>query len=253
MDGPLVADLQSSLMAKNPRAAARGTLEERLGYMFNDPTLLDRALTHISATKGAHLRNESYQRLEFVGDRVLGLCVAEMLFVQFPNEEEGELSRRLSELVRAEACAEVALVMDIGSAIKLGDGEARSGGRKKKALLADVCEAVIAAVYMDGGLEAARKLIHTFWHERMLHPRRPLRDGKSALQEWALARGLDVPAYREVERAGPDHNPIFRVEVDIAGHGSSHGEGRTKRVAEQAAAEAFLTREGVWTESAGHD
>jgi ribonuclease-3 len=142
--------------------------------------------------------------------------------------------------------------MDLGSAIRLGEGEARSGGRKKKALLADVCESVIAAVYLDGGYPAARKLIETFWHERMMHPRRPLRDGKTALQEWAQGRGLGTPVYREVERAGPDHHPIFRVEVLIEEFESSQGEGRTKRVAEQAAAEAFLTREGVWTEVVEH-
>jgi ribonuclease-3 len=235
-------------MAKNPRAAARDTLEGRLGYEFRDPSLLDRALTHISATAYGNTRHDSYQRLEFLGDRVLGLCIAEMLFAQFPDEEEGSLSRRLSELVRAEACAEVALVMDLGSAIRLGESEARNGGRKKKALLADVCEAVIAAVYLDGGLEPARALIEKFWHERMLHPRRPLRDAKSALQEWALGRGLSVPSYSEIGRGGPDHNPIFKVEVQLPGLDPAQGEGRTKRVAEQLAAEAFLTREGVWTE-----
>jgi len=239
-------------MAKSPRAAARNTLEERLGYVFKDPRLLDRALTHISATRGGNTRHDSYQRLEFLGDRVLGLCVAEMLFTHFPQEEEGSLNRRMAELVRAEACAEVAAEMDIGSAILLGEGEAKSGGRRKKALLADVCEAVIAAVYLDGGLEAARALIEKYWHERMLHPRRPLRDGKSALQEWALARGLGVPVYREISRTGPDHNPLFRVEVDVGEHETSCGEGRTKRIAEQAAAVAFLTREGVWTENADH-
>ena len=235
-------------MAKNPRAAARDTLEERLGYSFKDPSLLDRALTHISATPYGNPRQDSYQGLEFLGDRVLGVCIAEMLFAQFPDKEEGELSRRLSELVRAEACAEVALTMDLGSAIRLGESEARNGGRKKKALLADVCEGVVAAVYLDGGIDAARALIDKFWRERMLHPRRPLRDAKSALQEWALGRGLSVPSYSEVGRGGPDHNPIFRVEVQLPGLEPAQGEGRTKRVAEQLAAEAFLTREGVWTE-----
>ena len=235
-------------MAKNPRAAARDTLEERLGYSFKDPSLLDRALTHVSATPYGNTRQDSYQRLEFLGDRVLGLCIAEMLFAQFPDKEEGELSRRLSELVRAEACAEVALAMDLGSAIRLGESEARNGGRKKKALLADACEAVVAAAYLDGGIDAARALIDKFWRERMLHPRRPLRDAKSALQDWALGRGLSVPSYSEVGRGGPDHNPIFRVEVQLPGLEPAQGEGRTKRVAEQLAAEAFLTREGVWTE-----
>lgn len=240
-------------MAKSPRAQARETLETRLGYEFRDPLLLDRALTHISATRGGTTRGDSYQRLEFLGDRVLGLCISEMLYAQFPDEEEGHLSRRLSELVRAEACAEVAAAMDLGSAVRLGDGEARSGGRKKKSLLADVCESVIAAVYLDGGLGAARDLVARFWHERMLNPRRPLRDAKSALQEWALGKGLGVPTYQEIAREGPDHNPSFRVEVIAGAQDAAQGVGRTKRMAEQAAASAFLTREGIWTEGSGHD
>lgn len=237
-------------MAKNPRAAARETLEARLGYTFRDPALLDQALTHISATKNGAARHESYQRLEFLGDRVLGLCVADMLFAQYPDEEEGVLNRRLSELVRAETCAEVAIAMEAGAAMRLGESEAKSGGRRKKALLADICESVIAAVYLDGGLPAARALIEVYWRERLLNPRRPLRDAKSALQEWALGRGLPVPDYRETGRAGPDHNPLFRVEVEVEKHEPARGEGRTKRVAEQAAAEAFLMRQGVWTEDA---
>jgi len=234
----------------SPRAAARAGLEERLGHVFKDPGLLDRALTHISATKSANTREDAYQRLEFLGDRVLGLCVSEMLFAHFPDEEEGELSRRLAELVRAETCAEVALAMGLDADMRLGPSESKSGGRKKKALLADVCESVIAAVFLDCGLDGARELIETYWRERMLNPRRPLRDGKSALQEWTLGRGLGVPVYREIGRAGPDHNPIFRIEVDVEGHEPARGEGRSKRVAEQLAAETFLAREGIWTEKA---
>ncbi len=235
-------------MASNPRAAARDTLEARLGHTFENPELLDRALTHISATKNANTRNDSYQRLEFLGDRVLGLCVSEMLFAQFPDEDEGELSRRLADLVRAETCAEVALSLGLDAAMRLGPAESRSGGRKKKALLADLCESVIAAIYLDGGMDAAGALIEANWRERMMHPRRPLRDGKSALQEWTLGRGLGVPVYREVHREGPDHSPLFRVEVDVEGLDPARGEGRSKRVAEQLAAEAFLHREGIWTE-----
>jgi ribonuclease III len=249
MDGAVVAAVQPAVTA-NPRAAARDTLEQRLGYRFRDSGLLDRALTHISATKNANTRSDAYQRLEFLGDRVLGLCVAEMLYAQFSDEEEGELSRRLAELVRAETCAEIALEMGLDAAMRLGPSESKSGGRKKKALLADLCESVIAAIYLDGGMDAARALIGTHWRERMLNPRRPLRDGKSALQEWALGRGLGVPDYREIERSGPDHNPIFHIEVDVEGHAPARGEGRSKRVAEQLAAEAFLAREGIWTEKA---
>jgi ribonuclease-3 len=239
-------------VSKNPRAAARDTLEARLGYTFKDATLLDRALTHISAADGGNPRLNSYQRLEFLGDRVLGLVIAEMLFEEYATRAEGEMSQRLSELVSADTCAEIAAVMDLGAAVKMGVGEARSGGRKKKALLADVCESVIAAVYLDGGLEAARALIDRFWRDRLLHPRRPLRDGKTALQEWALSRGLGTPVYKQVERAGPDHNPIFRIEVTVDGRDPAIGEARSKRTAEKAAAIAFLTREGVWTESSEH-
>ncbi|MFC5067957.1 ribonuclease III [Flaviflagellibacter deserti] len=238
---------------KNPRAAARSGLEARLGYQFADPALLDHALTHVSAVKGDNPRTGSYQRFEFLGDRVLGLVVAELLFKTFPDVPEGELSQRLSELVSAETCAQVAAELGIGEAVKLGEGEARSGGRKKKALLADVCESVIAAVYLDGGLEPARDLIHRNWQGRMLRPRKHLRDGKTALQEWAHGRGLATPDYREIGRTGPDHHPVFQVEVFVSGGEPARGEGRTKRVAEKAAAEAFLIREGIWTNEAVHD
>ncbi|MGQ4272558.1 ribonuclease III [Terrihabitans sp. B22-R8] len=251
VDHPLVAADDLAFM-KNPRAAARAALEQRLGHSFSDPSVLDRALTHISAASTERARTESYQRLEFLGDRVLGLIVADMLYATFPDVPEGELSRRLAELVRAETCAEVADELEIGAAIRLGAGEASSGGRRKRALLADVCEAVIAAVYLDGGFAAARPLVERYWRERMMHPRRPLRDPKTALQEWAQGRGLPIPVYREVERTGPDHHPLFRVEVSIGGHGTAQGEGRPKRVAEQSAAKVLLEREGAWTEGDEH-
>ena len=233
-------------MAKNPRAAARDTLEARLGYSFKDPSLLDRALTHISATAYGSTRQDSYQRLEFLGDRVLGLCIAEMLFAQFPDEEEGSLSRRLSELVRAEACAEVALVMDLGSAIRLGDSEARNGGRKKKALLADVCEAVIAAVYLDGGLDAARKAYDLFWTPNFEALARRHRDAKTTLQEWSQERGLGPPKYEVSTLEGPAHAPAFTIDVTVKGYPAARGEGASKRAAQMEAAAAFLVREKVW-------
>jgi ribonuclease-3 len=247
VDGPLVADIQPAV-TKSPRATARETLETRLGYAFKDQALLDLALTHASAAEGGDVRLGSYQRLEFLGDRVLGLAIAGMLFDEYKDTPEGELSQRLSELVSADTCAEIAVAMDLGSAVKLGPGEARSGGRKRKSMLADVCESVIAAVYLDGGFDEARALVDRFWRDRVLNPRRPLRDGKTALQEWAAARALGTPAYKQIERAGPDHNPLFRVEVGVKGFSTAVGEARTKREAEKAAAIAFLTREGVWTE-----
>lgn len=235
----------------NKRLTARAALQERIGYTFNDIDLLERALTHVSAVPGEKGRVESYQRFEFLGDRVLGLAVSGMLIAQYPQAAEGELSRRLAELVRAETCAEVAEDLDIGPAMRLGEGEAHSGGRRKKAILADICEAVIGAVFLDGGFEAAEGVVQRLWHARMLAPKRPLRDGKTALQEWAQAKGLPTPVYREISRSGPDHNPVFGVVAVVEGLTPSEGQGASKRVAEQKAAEGFLLREGIWSEGEG--
>jgi ribonuclease-3 len=220
-------------------------LEERIGYRFTDPALLERALTHISALTGARNRAGSYQRLEFLGDHVLGLVVSDMLFRAFPKADEGEMSRRLADLVRKEACAEVARGIELGVAIKLGSSEVNAGGRGRTAILADVCEALIGAVFVDGGYPAAVALIERLWEARMRTPARPLRDSKTVLQEWAQARGLPTPAYREVERKGPDHDPEFRVTVELPDQVPAEGLGRSKRAAEQAAAAAMLTRAGV--------
>ena len=219
--------------------------EERIGYQFKNPALLDQALTHISALAGSRNRAGSYQRLEFLGDHVLGLAVSDMLFRAFPNADEGEMSRRLADLVRKEACADVARVIDLGAAIRLGASEANAGGRGRSAILADVCEALIGAVFVDGGYAAASALIERLWSERMRTPVRPLRDAKTLLQEWAQARGLPTPAYREVERKGPDHDPEFRVTVELPQLAPAEGLGRSKRAAEQAAAFAMLTCAGV--------
>lgn len=227
------------------KRVADGVLETRLGHVFADKTLLERALTHISAATSKEGRLGSYQRLEFLGDHVLGLAVSAMLMEAFPKADEGELSRRLAELVRAEACAEVAAVMELGDYVRLGPGEASAGGRKNATILSDVCEGVIGAVYLDAGWPAASALVERFWGERMLAPVRPLRDPKSALQEWAAARGLGVPVYREVERSGPDHKPHFRISVTIDGLADAEGAGPSKRTAEQAAAESLLAREGT--------
>jgi ribonuclease-3 len=155
------------------------------------------------------------------------------------------LSRRLADLVRREACAEAAVVMDLGPHIRLGGGEVNSGGRRKSAILADVCESLIGAVFLDGGYAAAEQLIERYWRERMLEPHRPLRDAKTTLQEWAQGRGLPAPVYREKERRGPDHKPEFRVAVELPGFVATEGEGASKRDAEQAAAAAMLSREGI--------
>src|SRR6187549_544 len=226
------------------KAKDRTALEDRIGYKFADKDLLERALTHISALSGGN-RSASYQRLEFLGDHVLGLVISDMLYRAFPKANEGELSRRLADLVRKETCAEVAKAMDLGPALKLGNSESHAGGRLRTTILADSCEGLVGAVFVDGGYAAAETLIAKFWRERMLKPLRPLRDPKTMLQEWAQGRGLPTPAYREVERTGPHHSPEFRVAVAVADREPAEGIGRSKRAAEQAAAAAMLTREGV--------
>jgi ribonuclease III len=232
------------------KAKAKRELEQRIGYQFLDPTLLERALTHISALSGPKSRSGSYQRLEFLGDHVLGLVVSDMLFRAFPEAEEGELSRRLAALVRRETCALVARAMDLGPAIRLGASQDHAGGRHHTAILADVCEALIGAVFVDGAYAAAAALVERFWRTLMLNPTGPLRDSKTVLQEWAQSRGMPAPSYREIERSGPDHDPEFRVVVELADHAPAEGSGRSKRAAEQAAAGAMLSREGVAMEPA---
>ncbi len=233
---------------KDPRRRRRrgdGSLEERIGYKFSDAALLDCGLTHISALKGARNRANSYQRMEFLGDHVLGLVISDMLFRAYPRADEGELSRRLADLVRKETCAEIARAIDLGAAIRLGSSEANAGGRTRPAILADVCEALIGAVYLDGGYPAAAALVERLWQARMRATTQPLRDAKTLLQEWAQGRGMPTPNYREVARSGPDHDPEFRVAVQIPHLAPAEGSGRSKRAAEQAAAAAMMAREGV--------
>lgn len=229
---------------KKRKVQRASPLETTIGYRFRDKVLLERALTHISALKGQG-RVGSYQRLEFLGDHVLGLAVSEMLFEAFPKAEEGELSRRLADLVRRESCADVARAIDLGASLRLGASEVRAGGRSRIAILADVCESLIGAVFLDGGYKAAKALVLRYWSDRMRKPARPLRDPKTVLQEWAQARGLPTPSYREVERTGPHHDPVFRIAVILPERDPAEGRGRSKRAAEQAAAAALLEREGV--------
>jgi len=219
-------------------------LEGRIGYQFAEKTLLERALTHISALGGGN-RSASYQRLEFLGDHVLGLVISDMLYRAFPRANEGELSRRLADLVRKETCAEVARAMDLGPALKLGNSESHAGGRLRTTILADACEALIGAAFLDGGYAAADDLVARFWKERMLKPLRPLRDPKTMLQEWAQARGMPTPAYRELARSGPHHDPEFRVAVTLPDRPAAEGFGSSKRAAEQAAAAEMLASVGV--------
>lgn len=223
--------------------AALASIERRLGYDFDRRELLLTALTHASAATPAR---DTYQRLEFLGDRVLGLVVTEMLLQAFPEAPEGELSLRLADLVRKEACAEVASALNLGEGLRFGGGKAQRTALLTTNVLGDVCEAVIGAIYQDGGLEAARTFIAANWRERIEAGGLPTQNAKAALQEWAQGNGLGVPVYLIAGKSGPDHEPRFDVEARVGSLPSASGVGRTRREAEQAAAAALLVREHVW-------
>lgn len=228
------------------RGRAHERLEARLGYRFADPDLLDRALTHSSAVSPSKRIERSYQRLEFLGDRVLGLVVADMLYRRLPKANEGELSRALNSLVRKETCAAIARQLDLGREINLGESEARTGGADKDAILGDVAEAVIGAIYCDGGLGHAYELIERLFGEHIGVAGNERADAKTTLQEWAQGRGLDPPQYVEIERKGPDHAPQFTISVQLEGYDPVAATGSSKKLAEHKAAEVFLIREKVW-------
>jgi ribonuclease-3 len=222
-------------------SAARRKLARRIGHDFADPDLLERALTHASrnARPGG---GDNYERLEFLGDRVLGLVVADLLYHHFPDEEEGALARRFAMLVRRETLAEVAEEIDLGPAVILARGEAEAGGQENPAILSDCMEAVIAALYLDGGLETARSFIAAQWTPRLEADPTPPKDAKTELQEWAQGQGLPLPSYSEVGRDGPPHDPRFTIAVSVEGSEAVEGSGSSKRQAEQAAAEALLAK-----------
>ncbi len=218
----------------------REELEAALGHAFGDPALLERALTHASANA-----DRSNERLEFLGDRVLGLVVAEALVERHPFASEGELASRLNRLVRAESCAEAARRIGLDAHLVLAIGERQTGGARKTAILGDACEAVIAALYLDGGFEAARRFVLSAWTPLFEANADAPREPKTTLQEWAQARpehGRALPTYRIIERTGPDHAPRFVVEVEAKGVGTATGQGASRREAEQAAASALLVR-----------
>jgi ribonuclease-3 len=211
--------------------------QERLGHRFARPELLLRAVTHPSMSS---LHRDDNQRLEFLGDRVLGLVMAEALLEADPAAAEGQLAPRYNALVRKETCAAVARETDLGAVLKLGRSEMKSGGRRKEALLGDAMEAVIAAIYLDAGFEAARARIMALWGGRITTVKADARDAKTALQEWAQARGLPPPDYVETARSGPDHNPQFTIAARLADGQSAGATAGSKRQAEQAAAKALL-------------
>ena len=220
-------------------SGALADFSRRIGHDFARPELLNRALTHGSMSSPTRPDN---QRLEFLGDRVLGMVIAEALFRADPEAAEGKLAPRFNALVRKEACAGVAREIGLGEVLKLGRSETVSGGRRKEALLGDAMEAVIAAVYLDAGFERARAMVLRLWNARIAGVEDDARDAKSSLQEWAQARGLRPPAYVELAREGPDHAPVFTIEVRLDGHGSAQARAGAKRNAEQEAAAALLAR-----------
>jgi len=209
-------------------------LEAKLGHVFKDAELLKRALTHASADTV-----RSNERLEFLGDRVLGLIAAQKLHALYPEDSEGALALKFNSLARQEACAKAAEAAGLGEHLILAKSELGSGGRGKPAILACACEAVIAALYLDGGLEPARAFVEKYWAEAFASLSHDMRDPKTMLQEWAQARGTG-PQYRHIGREGPDHAPLFRVEVSVKGGEPVTGEGRSKREAEQDAARKML-------------
>jgi ribonuclease-3 len=221
-------------------------LEQKLGHQFSDPELLKRALTHASANA-----TRSNERLEFLGDRVLGLIVAEKLHALYPDDPEGSLALKFNTLARGAACARAAEAAGLSEHIILAASERASGGRQKPAILSGACEAVIAALYLDGGYDVARNFVERYWGEMFESLGADMRDAKTKLQEWAQSpermkggRGGTAPVYTLVGRDGPDHAPHFVVEAMVEGLGAERGEGGSKREAEQDAAARLLARAG---------
>lgn len=213
----------------------------QIGYRFADASLLVQALTHGSTQK--HKGN--YQRLEFLGDRVLGLIIAERLFADYPDHGEGELTAIHSSLVRGESCARAGDTIGLSELVIIGADERAKGMNLNRIVLGDVMEALVAAIYLDGGMDEARAFVLKAWDGLLKHPDVGLKDPKTFLQEWALGRALPVPAYRIISREGPDHEPVFVVEVGVKGREPARGTAKAKRAAEMDAAANFLKREGI--------
>lgn len=229
----------------NTREAAIAALEARIGHVFRDRELLERALTHASVFAGAKPARH-YERLEFLGDRVLGLLTAERLLALYPDEREGILSPRLASLVNGKTCARVARHIGLGPALRLSPAETKAGGRDKDTILGDAIESLMAAVYIDANLDVARAFFMDAWADEFeITDTRSSIDPKTELQQWAQGRGLPLPTYEVVRRSGPDHAPEFIVRVLVEGQEPERGRGRSRQAAEKAAAlEMLLKREG---------
>lgn len=227
-------------------AKGLAALQDQIGWKFADQSLLKRALTHSSLAATSKVGD--LERLEFLGDRVLGLMTAEALWRKYPKMREGDLAPRFNALVRKETCAKAALAYGLDSLIRMSAQEEESGGRRKKAILGDACEAFLGALYIDGGLEAAQKAFDLFWTPNLETLSKRHRDAKTTLQEWSQERGLGPPAYHVVNAEGPAHAPAFTIDVEVKGFKPVRGEGQSKRAAQMAAATTFLVREKVWIE-----
>ena len=223
---------------------ACAALEERIGYTFKDKSLLDRAMTHASAVQEFSARF-SYERLEFLGDRVLGLVIAELLFQKFEGEPEGGLAPRLNAPVNRDACAEVARKLELQDCLILDAAEERAGGREKNSILSDICEAVLGAVYLDGGMKPATAMIERYWAPLIKSVGKRPKDPKSALQEWAQGEGFATPTYEIVGQVGPDHAPEFAARVLVGEYSPVEGRGHSKQEAQRAAARAMLVERAV--------
>jgi ribonuclease-3 len=234
---------------------APDNLAQAIGYAFTRPELIAEALTHPSALASEHGRNRhrrkssprDYERLEFLGDRVLGLIIADLLWRRFEDEPEGYLTRRHTHLVRRETLARVANVIGLGTHLVLSRAEAAAGAAGNPGILADVCEALIAAIFLDGGLEAASAFVRRYWEPLVDEMEGPPRDPKTELQEWAQARGLALPAYELIETSGPDHAPLFTVAVSVVGRDRAAATASSKRAAEARAAAMLLEHLAVET------
>ncbi len=253
VEHPLRAAVEPDPLSDRGLAAARAALEVELGYRFREPALLARALTHESAAAGARGRGRprptdrvSNERLEFLGDRVLALVVAELLMERFPEDDEGELTHRLIALVKGETLAAIGLALGLDRALEVGGGRPgrAAADRRNPSLVGNALEAVVGAVHLDGGLEAARGVVVRLWADRLAGGRAPPRHPKQALQERVVAAGYPPPSYELAERVGPDHAPSFLVKVVVPGLGEASGRGGSKRAAEEEAAGRLLEQLG---------
>ncbi len=214
-------------------------IQDIIGHNFKNSALLETALTHSSAGQG-----HNYERLEFLGDRVLGLAVADVLYKKFPDEPEGDMAKRLAALVQGTMLARIAKEIDLGSFIVFSDAEREAGGAKNDHILADVMEAMIGALYLDAGLEKCQAMVEKLWGKHLYEVKKPPAHPKTALQEWAQGRGLSLPAYEIIGQTGPDHAPIFEIKLSVEGFNHIRAEGKSRQDAEKAAARAFMKKYG---------